>query len=86
MSNQLNKITTNVKYYGGAAEEAVGSAIGSDTIKLMGQAIKLEAEGEYQARRAQEQAEEFGDNAYQSVKGSFGKFTGGNNDDEEANK
>ncbi|CAG8625394.1 2576_t:CDS:2 [Funneliformis caledonium] len=71
----------------GAAEEAVGSAIGMDSMKLMGQAIKLEAEAEYQTRKAQEQAQEFGDNAYQSVKGTFGKFTGGQNEnDEEANK
>ncbi|CAG8580955.1 10330_t:CDS:2 [Funneliformis mosseae] len=70
-----------------AAEEAVGSAIGMDSMKLMGQAIKLEAEAEYQTRKAQEQAQEYGDNAYQSVKGTFAKFTGGQNEnDEEANK
>jgi len=42
MSEQLTKATASVKYYAGAAQEAVGKAIGSETIQYMGEAIKLE--------------------------------------------
>ncbi len=40
MSEQMTKATANVKYYAGAAQEAVGKVIGSETVQYMGESIR----------------------------------------------